>query len=183
MGLFLRKIIFEDTGVDFLLNWIEALTVSLLLKLKIKRKKIGALIRSMKCLSSEVARHLYKFTIWSCVECCCRVWAGAHSCYLELLDKLQKQICWTVGPALAASLEPLAHHRNVAACSLLCRYYFSRCSPELDQLVPLPYSRGRSTCYSDRLNDFSVTSPRCYKDVYVSRFFPCTARLWNYLYL
>ena len=26
------------------------------------------------------------------MEYCCRVWAGAPSCYLELLDKLQKPI-------------------------------------------------------------------------------------------
>ena len=40
------------------------------------------------------------------MEYCCHVWAGAPSCYLELLDKLHKRICRTVGPALAASLEP-----------------------------------------------------------------------------
>ena len=32
------------------------------------------------------------------------------SCYLELLGKLSKGICRTVGHSLAASLEPLAHH-------------------------------------------------------------------------
>ena len=31
------------------------------------------------------------------------------SCYLELLDKLQKQICRTVGHSIATSLEHLAH--------------------------------------------------------------------------
>ena len=36
-----------------------------------------------------------------------------YSCYLELLNKLQKRICRTVGPSLAASPEPLAHHQNV----------------------------------------------------------------------
>ena len=46
------------------------------------------------------------------------VLAGAPSCYLELLDKLQKRICRTVCPSLAASLEPLAHRRNVASLSL-----------------------------------------------------------------
>ena len=107
-----------------------------------------------------------------CMEYCCHVWAGAPSCYLELLDKLQKRICRTVGPSLAASLEPLAHRRNVASLSLFYKYYFGRCSSELAQLVPLPYSRGRSTRYSDRLHDFSVTIPRCYKDVYVNSFFP-----------
>ena len=83
--------------------------------------------------------------------------------------------------SLAASLEPLAHRRNVASLSLFYRYYFGRCSSELARLVPLPYSRGRSTRYSDRLHDFSVTIPRCYKDVYVNSFFPRTARLWNCL--
>ena len=63
-------------------------------------KKIQALIHSMKFLS----------TIWPCMEYCHLVWAAASSCYLELLDELQKQICRTVDPSLAASLEPLAHH-------------------------------------------------------------------------
>ena len=148
---------------------------------KTASKKIGALIRSMKFLSPEVALYLYKSTIRPCMEYCCHVWAGAPSCYLELLDKLQKRICRTVGPSLAASLEPLAHRRNVASLSLFYRYYFGRCSSELAQLVPLPYSRGRSTRYSDRLHDFSVTIPRCYKDVYVNSLFPRTARLWNSL--
>ena len=84
---------------------------------KAASKKIGALIRSMKFLSLEVALYLYKSTIQLCLECCCDVWAGAPSCYLELLDKLQKRIFRTIGPSLAASLEPLAHRRNVASLS------------------------------------------------------------------
>ena len=71
--------------------------------------KIGALICSMKFVSPEVALYLYKSTIHLCMEYCCHVWAVAPNCYLELLDKLQKGICRTVGSFLAASLEPLAH--------------------------------------------------------------------------
>ena len=41
---------------------------------------------------------------------------------------------------------------------------------QLAQLLPLPYSQGSSTHYSDRLHDFSVTIPRSYKDVYVNSF-------------
>ena len=144
-------------------------------------KKIGALIRSMKFPSPEVGLYLYRSSICPCMEYCCHVLAGAPSCYLELLDKLQKRICGTFGPSLAASLEPLAHRRNVASLSLFYRYYFGRCSYELAELVPLPYSRRRSTRYSERLHDFSVTIPRCYKDVYINSFFPRTARLWNSL--
>ena len=115
------------------------------------------------------------------MEYCCHGWAAVCSCYLELLDKLQKRICRTNGPSLGASLEPLAHCQNVATLNLFYRYYFDRCSSELAQLVPLPFSQGRSTCCSDRLHDFSVTIPRCYKNVYVNSFFLRTARLWNSL--
>ena len=79
---------------------------------KTASKKIGALIRSMKFFSHEVALYFYKSTIRPCMEYCCHVWVGAPSCYLELLDKLQKRIYRTVGPSLAGSLERLAHCQN-----------------------------------------------------------------------
>ena len=60
---------------------------------KTASKKIGVLICSMKFFSPEVPLYLYKSTIRPCMEYFCHVWAGAPSCYLELLDKTQKQIC------------------------------------------------------------------------------------------
>ena len=102
---------------------------------KTASKKIGALICSMKFLSPEVALYLYKSTIRPCMEYCCHVWNRAPSCYLELLDKLQKRICRIVGPLLAISLEAFAHRLNVARLSLFYRYYFARCSSELAQLI------------------------------------------------
>ena len=83
---------------------------------KTASKKIGALIRSTflsKFLSSEVSLYLCKSTIRPCMEYCFHVW-----------DKLQKQICRTVGPSLAISLEPLAHRLNVASLSLFYSDYF-----------------------------------------------------------
>ena len=90
-------------------------------------KKIGVLIRSMKFLSPEVALYLYKSTIGSCMKYCC------HG--------------WSIGPSLAASIEPLANYQNAASLNLFYRYYYGRCSSELAELVPLPYSRGKSTRY------------------------------------
>ena len=177
MGLFLRKNnLLRCWGLNFSskLDW-GSYIISIA---KTVSKKIGALIRSMKFLSPEFALYFSKSTIRPCMEYFCHVWAGAPSCYLELLDKLQKRICGTVGPSLAVSLEPLAHRRNVASLSVFYRYYYGRCFSKLAQLVPLHFSRGRCTPYSDRLHDFSVTIPRCYKDVYVNSFFPRTARFW-----
>ena len=45
-------------------------------------------------------------------------WIIPCSCYLGLLDKVQKQICETAGPSHPASLEPLADCRNMATISL-----------------------------------------------------------------
>ena len=181
MCLFLRKNhLLRCWDWVSLLNWIGALTLSLLLKLP-PRKLEPFLWTSMKFLSPEVAVYLYKSTIHPYIEYCCHVWAGAPSCYLELLDRLRKQICRAIVSSFAACLEPLAHRRNRASLSLLYRYYFGRCSWKLAQLVPLFFFQGRFSRYFDRLLDFYVTIPRCYKDIYLNSFFPYTAILLSSL--
>ena len=74
-------------------------------------------------MSFFLLKLLAKSTIQPCMDYCCHVCASTPGCYLELLDKLQKRICRTVGPSLAAFLEPLAHHQNVTSLSLFFRYY------------------------------------------------------------
>ena len=69
-----------------------------------------------------------------------------------MLDKLQKQVCRTIGPTLASYLEPLIHCR-AANLSLFNRYCFGRCLSQLAELI-FPNSCGRSTRYSDRFHGF-----------------------------
>ena len=80
---------------------------------KTSSKEIGALIRSTKFHSPEVARYfcLYKST------------KSTISCYFDILDKLQKQIFRILSPWLAASLEPLAIGRNIVSLNLFYRYF------------------------------------------------------------
>ena len=117
------------------------------------------------------------------MEYCCHcheiLLVGVTSCYLDMLDKLQKQIYRTVSPSLATSLEPLDHCQNVASLSFSYSYYFVRCLSELAELVPLPRSHDRSTGYSNRLHEFSVAICRCYEDVYVNSFFPLTTTVYS----
>ena len=102
MGLFLRKNLLE-VEVDFLFQIRKGSYINSIAKTA--SKKIRALIRSMNFLSPGVALNLYKSATRPSMEYCCHVWASAPSCYLELLDKLQKRICRTVGHSLAASRE------------------------------------------------------------------------------
>ena len=134
---------------------------------KTASKKIGALIRSMNFFSPGVA--LYCHSSMYGILLSCLGWFP--QLLLRIVRQATKRICRTVGHSLAAPVEPLAHRQNVAISRLSCRYYLGRFSSELAQLVPLPFFQGRSNCYPDRLHDFSVTIPRCYKDVYVNSFF------------
>ena len=93
--------------------------------------------------------------------------------------KNSMQGCWSFPCCLSWTLGSSSKSSQLTV-SLFYRHYFGRCSYEPAQLVPLPYSQGRSTLYSDRLHDFSVTIPRCCMDVYVNSFFPRTVRLWTY---
>ena len=47
----------------------------------------------------------------------CHFWAGVLKSYLDMSDKLLKQVCRTVGFSLFASLELLAHRRKLASLS------------------------------------------------------------------
>ena len=170
MGPFLRKNhLLRCWGWLSLLNWIGGITLSLLPKLPPRKLELwfvlwSLFLQRLLCISINLAYGHARNTV---------VTSGMvplTSCYLELLDKLQKWICRIVGLSLAVFLEPLAHCHNVATLGLFYRHYFGRYSSEVAQLVPLPYSRGRSTCYSDRLHYFSVSIPKCYKDVYVQQY-------------
>ena len=137
-------------GLLPLLNWIGALTLSLLLKLPPRKLEPWFILWSffllkLLCISINLPyAHAWNsivtsglvlvshsfFTFWCSFHILVLI-SHSHSgaritFYLELLDKLQKRICRTVGPSLATSLEALAHRRNVASWSPFYRYYFGR---------------------------------------------------------
>ena len=60
-------------------------------------KKTGAFIRSTKFLSPKVDLYFYKPTIRPCMEYCRHALVNAPGCYLDMLDKLRKQVYMTVG--------------------------------------------------------------------------------------
>ena len=96
IGLLLRKNhILKFWFCIFLLNWIRALTLSLLRKLS---KKIEAM---KKFLSPKVAVCLYESVILPQMEWCYHIWAVAPSCSKLLLDnvrwatKMDMEECWS----------------------------------------------------------------------------------------
>ena len=92
MGMFLRKNhLLRCWGCLSLLNWTGLLHYLYCLNSIQKNWGLDSLF---EFLSTEVALYLYRSTIRPCMEQCCHAWAGDPGCYLEMLDKLQKRICW-----------------------------------------------------------------------------------------
>ena len=115
MGLFLRKnYLFRCWDCLSLLNWIKGLTLSLLLKLPPRKLEpwfvLWRFFLMLLCISIIVPYDL----AWNTV-----VMSELVPLAATLLDKLQNWMWRTLGPSLAASLEPLAHRWNVANLSLL----------------------------------------------------------------
>ena len=109
MDLFLRKTIFQGARTFSLLIWTGDFTLSLLLKLPSTKLKP----RLVRC--PEVALHLYKSTIRSCLGYCCHLWAVCPSFYLDILYKLYCQVCMIAGLSPAISPQPQAHLQYVAS--------------------------------------------------------------------
>ena len=134
----------------------------------------------MKFLSAEATLYLYKSTVGPWMETVVTS---------ELVLLVGTCICWTtyknryagllvlhllplLNPWLIAEMQPAKIFSigiNVVDVHLNWLNWFQFLIFE------------RSSCYSDRLQDFSVNISKCYKDVYINSFFPWTARLWNFL--
>ena len=114
LGFFLRKNrLLGCWGCLYLLIWIGALTLFLLLKLSPRKLEPWFVLYSfflirLLFISVNLPHGL--------------AWNSDASTYLKLLDKLQKWICRTVGCSFSASLKPLAHRRDMSSLSL---YFYS----------------------------------------------------------
>ena len=91
-----------------LLNWIVVLTLSIVLKQPPRKLEAWFVLWSfffLKLICISIT------TIWSFMEYCCDVWAGARSCYLDCYI-CYEQLCYiyklfyiTIHPSLAAFFE------------------------------------------------------------------------------
>ena len=87
-------------------------------------------------------------------------------------------VCRIIDPSLATSPGPLAHRQNLADLSVSYRYYFSKWSSELAELVSLLIiAKGPLVILIGCMTFLSLLLDV----VYVSIFFLCSTRLCNLL--
>ena len=142
--------------------------------------KLGILFRCRPFFTCEQLLRIYKGLIRPCLEYCSHVWGGSSSTYL--LDRVESKAFRLINaPHLTSQLPSLKLRRGVASLSLFYRYYFGRCSEELNYCVPGPKNWGRYTRLAASSHEYcvEVCDPRI--DRYGSCFFPFTGNLWNSL--
>ena len=148
-----------------LLNWIGALTLSLLLKLPWRKLGPWFVLWSF-CLLRLLSISIdlpYNTVVMSGLLLLVATW----NCWISYKNRYAGLLVLH----LLSLLNP--HCWNLARLSLFCRYYLWK----MFIWIGSTHSIFTSTRYSDSLHDFSVTIARCYKDVFVNSFFPDTYRL------
>ena len=94
-----------------------------------------------------------------------RFYFARFTCALQLHKK------WSF-PLRIPSVNVTEKNWNLLKKSLMENFIFS-CS--------VPHSYGLSTYCFNKLQNFSVTIPGCFKDFYFNSLSPRTTRIWNYL--
>ena len=176
MGLFLRKHhLVRCWGWLSRLNWIGALTLSLLLKLPPRKlERCLALwsffLQRLLCISTNLPfSQAWDTLVMSGLVLLVATWNWWISYKNGYAGLLFFTCClsWTLGSS--SKLSPFY------------RYYFDRCLSELAELVPIHVLEGVPLVILIDCMNFFLSIPRCYKDAYVNKFFPGRARLWNSL--
>ena len=112
-----------------------------LMMLSITLLSMLLILLSTRSVIRQVAIYHYRTTIRPCIECCCHVCTGAPSCYLDMLDDLQKWVCRNVRSSLFVSWTLFSSSKRVTSVGItLVDIHLNSCS--------------------DGLYDFSITISR-----------------------
>ena len=121
-------------------------------------QKLGFLARARGFFSSSHLLSIYKSQIRPSLEYCSRVWGGAPKSTLCLLDKVQSKAIRLINNLnLTKSLPLLSHRRLVGDLSVFYRYFNGHCSQEIEDIVPVPLRRVRTTRSSTHSHPFQVS--------------------------
>ena len=122
---------------------------------------------------------LSKSRIWTSLCYYFDVWVGTPKCYLKVLDKLQKEILWTVGRTLATYFERSTRFQYLVSLSLLlvqrCFLNLFLVLITLNDLMDIPRVCNMSTSLT------SASLQVIYLMIYIFGKFKQTKYYWNQL--
>ena len=112
---------------------------------------------------------------------------SASPTVLNQLDSIQQKALRIIGVNQATACTQLAipslqHRRDVAAVTVLYKMHTSHCPRDLQELLPCPYTSGRTTLASSSMPNHALAMPHAKLTSTLDRTFLHSAiRIWNAL--
>ena len=129
---------------------------------------------------------VYKVQIRSIMEHACLSWISASPTVLNQLDSIQlKALHITrvnqVTACTELAIPSLQHRREVAAVTVLYKMHTSHCPRDLQELLPCPYTSGRTTRASSSMANHALAMPHAKTSTLDRTFLHSAVRIWNAL--
>ena len=107
---------------------------------------------------------VYKAQIRRIMELACLSWISASPRFLNQLDSIQQKALRIIGVNQATACTELAipslqHKIGVAAVTVLFKMHTSHCPRDLLELLPCPYTSGRTTRASSSMPNHALAMP------------------------
>ena len=149
-------------------------------------QRLGALRKIANKFDTAGRATVYKAQILSIMEHACLSWMSASPTVLNQLDSIQQKGLRIIGVNQATACTELAipslqHRREVAAIKVLYKMHTSHCPRDLQELLPCPYTSGRTTRASSSMPNHALAMPHAKTSTLDRTFLHSAIRIWNAL--
>ena len=149
-------------------------------------KRLGALRKIANKLDTARRATVYKAQIRSIMEHACLSLMSASPTVLNQLDSIQQNDLRIIGVNQATACTELAipslqHRREVAAVTVLYKMHTSHCPRDLQELLPCPYTSGRTTRASSTMTTHALAMPHAKTSTLDRTFLHSAITIWNTL--
>ena len=168
--------------IDHKLSWSKHLT-----KISIRAgQKLAALRRVASKLTTESRATVYKLQVRSVMEYASLSWMSAPPTHLGLLDNIQRKALKIIGvdqdtASTTLSIDGLSHRRQVAAATVLYKMHNPYCPRDLQDMLPPPYVRRRTTRLCTAMPEHALSPPGSNTRTLDRTFLHTAVRVWNSL--
>ena len=147
-------------------------------------QRLGALRKIANKLDTAGRATVYKAQIRSIMEHACLSWMSTSPTVLNQLDSIHQKALRIIAVNEATACTELAipslqHRREVAAVTVLYKMHTSHCPRDLQELLPCPYTSGRTTRASSSMPNNALTMPHAKTSTLDRTFLHSAISIWN----
>ena len=149
-------------------------------------QRLGALRKIANKLDTAGRANVYKAQIRSIMEHSCLSWMSTSPTVLNQLDSIKQKALRIIVVNQATvctelAIPSLQQRREVAAVTVLYKVHTSHCPRDLQELLPCPYTSGRTTRASSSMPNHALAMPHAKTSTLDRTFLHSAISIWNAL--